>query len=134
MAAALDMTGLWTGQYWYPEPWEPPMGFVATISDNAGSLSGTTTESSDVFIGVDERADIRGTRSGTSVSFYKYYDGAGAYGHSVTYDGVLSADGQQVEGQWSLDDYSGSFVMSRSLQQFRVEELEEIVRFDTTVS
>ena len=44
MADPLDMTGLWTGQYWYPEPWEPPMAFVATISDNAGSLSGTTTE------------------------------------------------------------------------------------------
>lgn len=134
MADPLDMTGLWTGQYWYPEPWEPPMAFVATISDNAGSLSGTTTEASDIFIGVDERADIRGTRSGTSVSFYKYYDGTGAYGHSVTYDGVLSADGQQVEGQWSLDDYSGSFIMLRSLQQFSVEQLEEFNQLDVSVS
>ncbi|MDO9369929.1 MAG: hypothetical protein Q7T68_15285 [Sphingopyxis sp.] len=128
------MTGLWTGQYWYPEPWEPPMGFVATISDNAGSLSGTTTEASDIFIGVDERADIRGTRSGTRVNFYKYYDGTGAYGHSVTYDGVLSPDGQQVEGQWSLDDYSGSFIMSRHLQRFSAEELEEGAQRDVPVS
>jgi len=110
------------------------MGFVATISDNAGSLSGTTTEASDIFIGVDERADIRGTRSGTSVSFYKYYDGTGAYGHSVTYYCVLSADGQQVDGQWSLDDYSGSFIMLRSLQQFSVEQLEEFNQLDVSVS
>lgn len=134
VANPLDMTGLWTGQYWYPEPWEPLIGFVATISDNAGSLSGTTTEASEVFIGAGERADIRGTRSGTSVSFYKYYDGTGAYGHSVTYDGTLSADGQQIEGQWSLDGYSGSFIMSRSLQQFQAEDREEIVRLDVTVS
>ena len=134
MADSLDMTGLWTGQYWYPELWEPPMGFVATISDNAGSLSGTTTEASDVFIGVDERADIRGTRSGTRVNFYKYSDGTGAYGHSVTYDGVLSADGQQVEGQWSLDDYSGSFIMSRNLQRFGAEELQEGAQRDVAVS
>ncbi len=110
------------------------MGFVATISDNAGSLSGTTTEASEVFPGVYERADIRGARSGASVSFYKHYDGTGAYGHSVTYDGVLSADGQQVEGHWSLDGYSGSFVMSRSLQPFETEGLEEGVGVDATVS
>ena len=109
------------------------MGFVATISDNAGSLSGTTTEASEVFIGADERADIRGVRNGACVSFHKYYDGSGAYGHSVTYDGTLSADGQQVEGRWSLEDYSGSFVMSRSLQQFQEEELEEAGRIDATV-
>jgi len=134
MTDPLDMTGLWTGRYWYPEPWEPSTGFVVTISDHAGSLSGTTTEASDVFVGVDERADLRGTRSGTSVSFHKYYDGTGAYGHSVTYGGLLSADGQQVEGQWSFDDYAGSFIMSRSLQAFQAEELDDAVRIDTRVS
>jgi hypothetical protein len=52
----------------------------------------------------------------------------------VTYDGVLSADGRQVEGQWSLDDYSGSFIMWRSLQQFSVEQLEEFNQLDVSVS
>ncbi|HKX88489.1 MAG TPA: hypothetical protein VJM13_04705, partial [Sphingopyxis sp.] len=66
------MTGLWTGQYRYPESWVPPTGFVATINDNAGSLSGTTTEASE-WIDGDERADIRGTRNGAVVSFHKYY-------------------------------------------------------------
>lgn len=118
------MTGLWTGQYWYPEPWIHPTGFVATINDNAGSLSGTTTEASELIDG-DERADIRGTRNGAAVDFHKYYDGDGAYGHSVTYDGVLSSDGKQVEGRWAIDDYSGTFVMHRNLQSFESEGFEE---------
>lgn len=128
------MTGLWTGQYWYATPGEAPMAFVATISDNAGSLSGTTTEASEFFVGVDERADIRGTRSGTYVSFHKHYDGNAAYGHSVVYQGMLSSDGQRVEGRWSIDDCSAAFVMSRSLQSFHVEELEERVGLDFTLN
>lgn len=130
----MDMTGLWTGQYWYPEPWEPPMGFVATIGDNAGLLTGSTSEASEFLASVDERADIRGVRTGTAVSFRKYYDGDGAYGHAVTYDGTLSTDGQQVEGCWSIDDYSGTFVMSRSLQSFHEEEREESVEVRAPVS
>jgi hypothetical protein len=109
------------------------MGFVATINDNGGSLSGTTTEPSDIFAGADERADIRGTRSGTTVSFYKYYDGAGAYGHSVTYDGVITADGQQVEGRWSIDEFSAKFIMSRNLQKFEAEELQQANSLDMTL-
>ena len=135
MIDPLDMTGLWTGQYWYPEPWEPPAGFVATINDNGGILSGTTTEASDVFAGADERADIRGNRDGIDVSFWKHYDGDGAYGHTVTYHGSLSSDGQQVEGHWSIDDYFGGFLMVRSLQAIEREEMiiakdVEIVRVD----
>ena len=134
MQNPLDMTGLWTGQYYYPEPGEPPTGFVATISDNAGLLTGSTSEASEFLLGVDERADIRGTRSGPAVSFYKYYDGDGAYGHTVAYDGVLSTDGQQVRGSWSIDEYSGSFVMSRSLQACREEERGATAGVQATVS
>ena len=133
MADPLDMTGLWTGQYRYPEPWEPPTGFVATINDNGGALSGTTTKPSELTTG-DERADIRGTRDGMSVSFHKYYDGDGAYGHAVAYDGVLSRDGQRVDGHWAIDDYSGTFVMCRSLQAFQVEDRDASVGIDLTVS
>lgn len=118
-----NMTGLWTGQYWYAEPWEPPTGFVATISDNGGLLAGTTTEPSDVLTGIDERADIRGAREGTDVSFRKYYDGDGAYGHTVIYRGTLSRDGRQVEGQWLLDSISGGFLMVRDLQALAEEEI-----------
>lgn len=132
MPDPLDMTGLWTGQYRYPEPWVPPTGFVATVNDNAGSLSGTTTEASELIDG-DERADIRGTRNGTTVGFHKYYDGDGAYGHSVIYDGVLSSDGQQVDGRWAIDDYSGTFVMYRNLQSFENEQLEESGEVGVTV-
>jgi hypothetical protein len=134
MQDPLDMTGLWTGQYWYPEPGEAPTGFAAAINDNAGLLTGSTTEASEFLAGVDERADIRGARNGTAVSFHKYYDGDGAYGHSVTYDGVLSADGQQVKGHWSIDDYSGAFVMSRSLQAFQAEKREETAGVEVSVS
>ncbi|KTE15497.1 hypothetical protein [Sphingopyxis sp. H115] len=133
MPDPLDMTGLWTGQYRYPEPWVSPTGFVATINDNAGSLSGTTTEASELIEG-DERADIRGTRNGSAVRFHKYYDGDGAYGHSVTYDGVLSSDGQQVDGRWAIDDYSGTFIMYRNLASFENEQLEESAEVGVTVS
>jgi hypothetical protein len=131
----LDMTGLWTGEYWYPEPWEPRAGFAATINDNDGMLSGSTSEASDVFIGTDERADIRGTREGTQISFWKHYDGDGAYGHTVTYDGTLSSDGQRVEGHWTIDDYSGDFLMVRRLQAVERDEMilareVDIVRAD----
>ncbi|MBK6414442.1 hypothetical protein [Sphingopyxis sp.] len=128
------MTGLWIGQYWYPEPWEPPCSFIATLSDNQGSLSGSTSEASDLLAGADERADVRGTRSGTAVSFYKYYDGDAAYGHAVAYEGILSTDGQQVDGHWSIDDYSGGFVMTRSLQAVQAGEEEAEARMDAIIN
>lgn len=110
------------------------MGFVAIINDNAGLLAGSTSEASEFWVGIDERADIRGVRAGTAVSFHKYYNGDGAYCHAVTYDGTLSTDGQQVEGRWSIDDYSGTFIMARSLQSFHEEEREESVEVRTPVN
>ena len=116
-----DMSGIWVGEYQYPEPYSPPVPFFATISEVGGVLSDTTSEQSDLLEGANEEANIRGTRNGSSVQFYKYYDGDGAYGHSVEYSGEITDDGQTVTGQWAIDDYCGKFSIWREL--FDADEL-----------
>ncbi|MDZ3831173.1 MAG: hypothetical protein U0S50_05065 [Sphingopyxis sp.] len=134
MSDPLDMTGMWTGSYRYPSPWEPPREFVAVISEQRGALSGSTTEKSDLLPGADERAAIRGTRTDTAVAFGKYYDGDGAYAHFVAYEGTLTPDGRRVEGRWSIDGFSGSFVMTRPALAAIDAEAESHERAEMTFS
>jgi hypothetical protein len=45
----------------------------------------------------------------------KTYDGLGGVYNMVLYQGVLSADGTEISGDWTIPgDWSGRFVMIRS--------------------
>ena len=115
------MTGIWLGEYTYSEPGVPAVSFFATVSDNKGALTGTTSERSEFFADMSEEASIHGQRAGNSISFHKYYNGDGAYGHVVMYAGYINDNGNIVLGHWSIEDYSGSFSMWR--ERFGFDEL-----------
>ena len=58
-------------------------------------------------------AVLSGSRSGSSVDFTKVYDGESDAAHAVDYVGRLSADGNSIEGMWSLQSLDGTFEMHR---------------------
>jgi hypothetical protein len=111
-----SLTGVWHGLYSY-QAYREPVYFVATLIDSGSYISGTTHESE-----IGERgapltlfASIEGSRQGTSVSFTKAYDGSGGWDHQVSYDGILNADGTEIEGKWTIGHKaSGRFLMIRN--------------------
>jgi hypothetical protein len=125
-----DITGIWLGEFTYPEPGIPPVSFVATLSESDGTLTGTTSDRSEFLHDFTEEAFIRGQRVGKSVDFYKYYNGDGAYGHVVAYAGEINENGNIILGHWSIDDYSGTFSMWRERfahnELFVDEEIREV--------
>ena len=111
MDGAGDLSGVWSGSFGYPLGLGSATNFTCLLLDNDGVLSGSTSERGEY--GGRERALVQGRRAGRSVTFLKTYDGAGAYAHSVAYDGELNEDATAVTGSWSLDGWTGPFVMSR---------------------
>jgi len=112
----IDLSGRWNGFYNYPDG-SPPTGFEAVIRDTGGLISGITTEpgdSPDCF-GMILQAVIEGRRDGASVRFTKMYDYLERAADIVHYDGVVQADGDEIEGTWDIhNDWSGTFLMVRA--------------------
>jgi hypothetical protein len=110
-----NLTGVWNGRYDYRHSLDP-VGFMATIIDSGASLSGGVSETcvdADGIV-VDLFATLSGRRSGSSVSFTKTYDASSGWNHSVEYDGRLSADGNEIEGEWRIPGKAhGRFLMVR---------------------
>ncbi|MFN3474206.1 MAG: hypothetical protein ACK4ZW_09185 [Blastomonas sp.] len=120
-----NLTGFWSGSYWYDEPGEPTVPFMLNLTDDNGALSGEASEPNTVGTSSDYlKAFIKGTRTGALVAFAKVYDGASDLAHRVDYAGSASNDGQKVSGYWLLEDYSGGFEMTRTL--LPAEELTEM--------
>lgn len=131
MEARNSLTGVWNGLYSYPAMLEP-VAFMATLIDGGLSISGTTIETCEIAPGVMSEllALLSGSRDGSSLSFSKTYDGSGGWSHCVFYDGALSADGSEVEGQWRVPGVmSGKFLMIRNSAKARAltrEALEKV--------
>ena len=121
----MNLTGFWTGTYWYSVPGGPIVPFLANIDDSGGMLTGSISEP-DLHFGSGMRLEaiVMGQLDGSSVSFAKAYDGAGPMAHRVDYDGVVSADAKHIRGRWHLTGEEGGFEMSRELLQAD-EEYEE---------
>jgi hypothetical protein len=112
-----NLTGVWHGRFDYPIP-HPSCPFTATLLEFGAHLSGSIHELSD---GTDAPAGamffaaVEGRRAGSAVSFVKTYDGTGGRGHAVRYEGVLSPDGTEIEGRWTIPgEWSGRFLMIRT--------------------
>ena len=106
----MNMTGHWNGLYTYP--WGQEVGFEADIVEIADVLDGSTTEPG--LDGTPAPAGIFGRRNADLVSFTKTYARAG-YADPVRYAGVMSADGLEVEGTWTIrGGFNGGFLMIRS--------------------
>ena len=69
-----DLTGLWSGEYWYDGGGQPTP-FSAHIIDSLGSITGTTLEPNTFAHPglVELSADISGQRGELSVQFNKLY-------------------------------------------------------------
>jgi hypothetical protein len=110
-----NLTGIWHGLYSYPSYLEP-VYFVATLISFGTNVSGTTHEATEGRTGAPLQlfAFVEGSIADFAVAFQKRYDGSGGWKHVVGYDGTLSADGTEIEGQWSIPgNWSGPFLMIR---------------------
>jgi hypothetical protein len=123
-----NLTGVWHGQFSYPVAL-PAGAFTATLLELGAHLSGSIHEPADGF---DDAPDgllfalVDGRRSGSRVSFVKTYDGSGGRTHAVRYDGVLSPDGTEIEGRWTIPGvWAGAFLMIRSAGREEAVEKKE---------
>jgi hypothetical protein len=60
----------------------------------------------------------RGVGPGREFRFHKQYDGSGNVDHAVEYSGIVSRDGNSIEGRWLIISSAswsvGTFAMSRA--------------------
>ncbi len=130
MTGAINLSGLWLGSYSYPSGLGPTTPFLASLSDESGSLSGTIIEPNTIGRSSKELgAVISGSRAGAAVDFTKLYDAESDAAHAVDYVGRLSADGNTISGVWSLEDMDGTFEMHReAVWEERAGQEAEVVR------
>jgi hypothetical protein len=110
------LTGIWHGLYSYPRHLEP-VYFVATLVSHGQGFGGSIHEAVDGHSGAPLQlfASVEGTSDGTTVSFTKRYHGNIDGYHTVSYQGFLSADGLEIDGEWSIGgDWTGRFLMIRN--------------------
>ena len=118
----IDLTGYWSGEYWYDAGMGSLTQFAAHIQDQGASFEGTTLESADFGRGLRElTACITGARDGASVEFVKRYDaGQGVHREPIFYAGTIDADLTFIEGRWLLTEWiyrvTGGFRMKRGSQ------------------
>ncbi|MBA1140425.1 hypothetical protein [Mesorhizobium neociceri] len=113
-AASRNLTGVWSGRYFYPRELEP-VSFVATLIETATSLTGATHEPAGPATAAVRYATLQGQRDGNSVSFIKTYDIAGSSVDPIHYSGILNGDATEIEGTWRIPgNWSGKFLMIRS--------------------
>jgi hypothetical protein len=121
MTDRIDLTGRWTGVYFYPEDhaWNAndnmsATPFTAELTDTGGVIVGQTVEPNLTFPGrPDIRGVLEGRHDGARLTFAKTPD-ADHQDHVIYYDGDISPDGGAVTGRWSIPgDWSGEFRMQR---------------------
>jgi len=112
-----DLTGLWSGAYWYSAR-PMPTPFTAHIIETGGNLTGTTLEPATFGSpGLSElSADISGARGGSDVAFTKrYHPAQGVHGDPIRYAGTVDDTLTSIEGEWRLPSgFSGRFVLVRA--------------------
>jgi len=116
-----NLTGIWQGYYLYPDS-GLPVPFIATLLESGRFVTGTTHEiaSRGRVPGQTLFAMVDGSRCGASLCFVKHYSHSGedtGYDVPVRYEGLVSTDGSQVEGLWTIRaGYGGRFAMIRPLR------------------
>ena len=108
-----NLTGVWTGRYFYPRELAP-VSFVATLIETAARLTGMTHEPAGPATDAVIYATLQGQRDGNAVSFVKTYDKAALNVEPIDYSGILNGDATEIEGSWRIDEnWSGKFLMIR---------------------
>lgn len=127
-----DLTGLWSGEYWYSGG--NPVPFSAHIIDVLGTISGTTLEPNTFAHPELEElsADISGTRGELSVRFNKlYHPAAGVHGYPIVYSGTVDPAFTMIDGEWRFQNgFQGRFVLVRVSRGAEAAEIEEQVELE----
>lgn len=112
-----DLTGLWSGEYWYGAA-AMPTPFTAHIIETGGSLTGTTLERATFGSpGLTElSADIAGSRGEQTVRFTKlYHSSQGVHRDPIIYAGTVNEKLTTIEGDWRFPSgFSGRFLLVRA--------------------
>lgn len=128
-----DLTGLWSGEYWYGAN-AMPTPFSAHIIDAGGSLSGTTLEPATFGApGLTElSADINGARGSLSVRFTKLYHPApGVHRDPIFYAGTVDEKLTMIDGDWRFrSGAAGRFVLVRASRGAKAEAAKQAVTLD----
>ena len=115
-ADKLNLSGRWQGQYTYVGRSKDTVPFSANLNESNSWLDGLIEEigtAGDVK-GRPLAATVQGRRTGRSVTFLKLYHGGFRVYDAVQYAGEVSADGQEIEGSWTIHGNStGRFMMIR---------------------
>jgi hypothetical protein len=133
-----DLTGLWSGEYWYVGEPTPPVPFSAHLIDTAGNIAGTTLEPNTfAHPGLLElSADINGARGELSVRFTKLYHAApGVHRDPIFYSGTVDPNFTVIDGEWTLHtpgcpSMSGRFVLVRVSRGAQAVEVEREVELE----
>jgi len=124
MSATIDLTGRWTGVYFYPvDPeWNandnlPATPYSAELADVGGMVTGSTLEPD--LLGDPDAPPIPATVEGHhfdgELTFTKFPDGGGQL-HTIDYIGAISPDGNSISGRWIIHgEWSGTFTMQRKV-------------------
>lgn len=128
-----DLTGLWSGEYWYIGLAMAPVPFSAHIVDVAGTVTGTTLEPNTfAHAGLIElSADISGSRGELTVQWIKLYHPApGVHRDAIFYSGTIDPKFTMIDGDWRIQGMIGRFILTRlshgakAVAQARELELE----------
>lgn len=109
-----SLTGGWSGAYRYAGE-EREIVFNARLEENGGAFIGSISEPNDFApaAGPVLYATIEGSRTGSSITFTKFYDHAEVR-HSIRYDGEADDALMRIEGRWLVRaGLSGTFFMVR---------------------
>lgn len=112
--AQSDLTGLWSGRYYYPRPINgiTSVEFEMDLTFSQGRITGFVSEPNTFGNRTSAKlyATFDGTVSGNQVEWTKTYDGTGGVNHSVIYRGTIDRQARRIEGRWIIrSDWSGDF-------------------------
>ena len=133
-----DLTGLWSGEYWYVGEPMPPVPFSAHLVDTAGSITGTTLEPNTfAHPGLIElSAEITGARGELSVRFTKLFHAApGVHRDPIFYSGTVDRNFTMIDGEWAIQPpgympLSGRFVLVRVSRGAKAVAVEREVELE----
>lgn len=108
-----SLTGSWSGAYRYAFGHETV--FNAQIEEVGGAFVGSTQEPNEFLDATTSvlNAEIEGVRSGSAVTFTKFYNHEGIR-HAIRYEGAVDDSLLRIQGKWIIrDGTTGTFFMTR---------------------
>ena len=110
------LAGAWAGRYLYPDG-RRSVEFSFLIDADAcrgrSEEPNTFGDKSAPKLFGNLACETLFVRPGERVAISKTYDGTGGVSHTVTYNGIISADLSEIAGEWSIGKTRGAFNLRR---------------------